>query len=38
MKINKGVLAGMMLDYQKRFDWTLSTINDELKELKTRLS
>ena len=37
MKINKGVLEGMVLDYQKRFDSTLSAINDELKELKTRL-
>ena len=35
MKINKGVLAGMVLDYQKRFDSTLSAINDGQKELKT---
>ena len=35
MKMNKDVLAGMVLDYKKRFDSTLSAITDELKELKT---
>ena len=35
MKINKDVLAGMVLDYKERFDSTLSAITDELKELKT---
>ena len=35
MKINKDILAGMVLDYKERFDSTLSAINDELKELKT---
>ena len=34
-KMNKDVLAGMVLDYKKRFDSTLSAITDELKELKT---
>ena len=29
MKINKGVLAGMVLDYKERFDSSLSAINDE---------
>ena len=33
-KMNKDVLAGMVLDYKKRFDSTLSAITDELKELK----
>ena len=33
--MNKDVLAGMVLDYEERFDSTLSAINDELKELKT---
>ena len=33
--MNKDVLAGMVLDYKKRFDSTLSAITDELKELKT---
>ena len=31
MKMNKEVLAGMVLDYKER----LSAVNDELKELKT---
>lgn len=35
MKINKDVLAGMMLDYRERFDSTLFDINKELKERKT---
>ena len=35
MKINKDVLAGMVLDYKERFNSTSSAINDELKELKT---
>ena len=35
MKLNKDVLAGMVLDYKERFNSTLSAINDELKELKT---
>ena len=35
MKMKKDVLAGMVLDYKERFDSTLSTITDELKELKT---
>ena len=35
MKMNKYVLAGMVLDYKERFDSALSAINDELKELKT---
>ena len=35
MKMNKDVLLGMVLDYEERFDSTLSAINDELKELKT---
>ena len=35
MKMNKVVLAGMVLDYKERFDSTLSAITDELKELKT---
>ena len=35
MKMNKDVLAGMVLDYKKRFDSTLSAITGELKELKT---
>ena len=34
-KMNKDVLAGMVLDYKERFDSSLSAINDELKELKT---
>ena len=34
-KMNKDVLAGMVLDYKERFDSSLSSINDELKELKT---
>ena len=37
MKVNKDVLAGMVLDYKKTFDSTLSATNDELKELKTNL-
>ena len=37
MKMNKDVLAGMVLDYKERFDSTLSAITDELKELKTGL-
>ena len=35
MKMNKDVLAGMVLDYKESFDSTLSAINDELKELNT---
>ena len=35
MKMNKDVLADMVLDYEERFHSTFSTINDELKELKT---
>ena len=35
MKMNKDLLAGVLLDYKKRFDSTLSAITDELKELKT---
>ena len=35
IKMNKDVLAGMVLDYKERFDSSLSAINDELKELKT---
>ena len=34
MKMNKDLLAGMVLDYTERFDSTLSAIIDELKELK----
>ena len=35
MKMSKDVLAGMVLDYNERFDSTLSAITVELKELKT---
>ena len=35
MKMDKHVLAGMVLDYKERFDSTLSATTDELKELKT---
>ena len=35
MKMNKDVLAGMVLNYKERFDSTLSAITDELKEVKT---
>ena len=35
MKINKDILAVMLLDYKERFNSTLPAINDELKELKT---
>ena len=35
MKMNRDVLAGMVLDYKERFDSTLSARNDELNELKT---
>ena len=35
MKVNKDVLAGMMLDYRESFDSTLFDINNELKERKT---
>ena len=35
MKMNKDVLASMVLDYKERFDSTLSAINNELKELET---
>ena len=35
MKMTKDVLAGMVLDYNERFDSTLSAITVELKELKT---
>ena len=38
MKINKNVLAGMVLDYTERPGPTLSAITVELKELKNRLS
>ena len=34
VKMKKGVLAGKILDYKKRFDSTLSTINFKLKDLK----
>ena len=34
-KMNKDVLAGVVLHYKERFDSTLSAINDGLKELKT---
>lgn len=32
--MKKNVLAGKVLDYKKRFDSTLSTINFKLKDLK----
>ena len=35
MKMNKDVLAGMLLHHKERFDSTVSAINDELKELET---
>ena len=35
MKMNKDVLAGMVLDYNERSNSTLSAITVELKELKT---
>ena len=35
MKMNRDVLAGMVLDYKERFGSTLSARNDELNELKT---
>ena len=35
IKMNKDVLADMVLDYKERFNSTLSDINDKLKELKT---
>ena len=37
MKMNRDVLADMVLDYTERFDSTLSAINNKLKELKTDL-
>lgn len=36
MKLENIVLTGIVLDYKKKFDSTLSTItNDELRELNT---
>ena len=35
MKMNKVVLASMVLDYKEKVNSTLSAITDELKELKT---
>ena len=35
MKMNKDVLADKVLDYKERFDFSLSAINHELKELNT---
>ena len=35
MKMNKDILARMVLDYKESFDSTVSAINDELKELNT---
>ena len=35
MKMNKDVLAGIVLDHKEGFGSTLSAITDELKELKT---
>ena len=35
MKLSKDILAVMLLHYKEQFDSTLSTTNDELKELKT---
>ena len=35
MKMNRDVLAGMVLDYKERFNSNLSAMNDELNELKT---
>ena len=35
MKMNKDILAGMVLDYKERFDSTLPAITDESKEIKT---
>ena len=35
MKLNKDILAVMVLGYKEKFDSTLSAINDELKELNT---
>ena len=34
VKMKKNVLAGKVLDYKKRFDSTLSTINFKLKDFK----
>ena len=34
MKMNKFVLAGMVLGYKERFDSALSAKNDEIKQLK----
>ena len=34
MKMNKFVLAGMVLDYKESFDSALCAINDEIKQLK----
>ena len=34
MKMSKFVLTGMILDYKEKFDSALSTINDEIKQLK----
>ena len=34
MKMKKDILTGIVLDYNEKFDSTLSAINDELKELK----
>ena len=38
MKINKDVLAAMVLNYKEKFDSILSAITGELKELKTEFS
>ena len=35
MKMNRDILAGMVLDYKERFNSNLSAMNDELNELKT---
>ena len=35
MKINKVSLTVVVLYYKERFEWKLSALNDELKELKT---
>ena len=34
MNMSKFVLTGMILDYKEKFDSALSTINDEIKQLK----
>ena len=35
MKMNKDVLASMVIDYKEKFHSSLSAVNDDLKELKT---